>query len=297
MLTGDLDEGLTLYEWRKKLPAPIEARNYRQPLWTGAQDLSGKTLFVYIEQGLGDTIQFFRYALTARARGARVIMAVQDAIVRLMRDAGGDIEILDSASVPPSFDYHAPLMSLPLAFGTTRQTIPAPIPYLRAEPERVRRWAAKIGGQGLKIGVAWQGAAAIAGRAFAPQWLAPISEIENVRLIGLQKDAGQTDGLRLESLGKDFDAGPDAFRDSAAVMQSLDLVITPDTALAHLAGALGRPAWVALKYVPDWRWFLGDAASPWYPQLTLFRQSAPGDWGSVFAAMEAQLRARQPATG
>jgi tetratricopeptide (TPR) repeat protein len=295
MLTGDLGEGFRLYEWRKKLPVPIEARNYPQPLWTGAEDIAGKTLFVYVEQGLGDTIHFYRYALMARARGARVILAVQDCIRRLMQDAGDDVEILDSSGVPPAFDYHAPLMSLPLAFATAIDSIPAPVPYLRAQPERVQSWAAKIGGQGFRIGICWQGGGAIAGRSFALASLAAISQIENVRLISLQKGEGvdqiESSGLRVETLGDDFDTGPDAFLDSAAVMASLDLVITADTAIAHLAGALGVPAWVALKYVPDWRWFLERDDSPWYPQLVLFRQPAPGDWASVFSQMAARLSA------
>ena len=291
LLRGDLDDGLRLYEWRKKLPVPIEARHYPQPLWTGAQELRGKTLFLYIEQGLGDTIQFYRYALLARARGARVILSVQNAIQRLMQDASAEIEILDSAGVPQAFDYHAPLMSLPLAFAATIDTIPAPIPYLRAQPERVDAWAARIGREGFKIGVCWQGAASIAGRSFPPALLAPMAGIANVRLISLQKGSGAAAGLRMKQLGDDFDAGQDGFLDSAAVMQSLDLVITLDTSLAHLAGALGRPAWVALKYVPDWRWFLGTNKSVWYPSLRLFRQSAPGDWPGVFADMKTQLLA------
>jgi tetratricopeptide (TPR) repeat protein len=293
MRLGDLEQGLRLYEWRKKLPAPIEARNYHQPLWTGAEDLTAKTLFLYIDQGLGDTIHFYRYALMARARGARVILSVQNRVLRLMQDADAEIEILGSAEVPQVFDYHAPLMSLTLAFATKLSTIPAPVPYLRAEPGRVKDWAARIGPNGFKIGICWQGATSIAGRAFPLAALAPISRLENVRLISLQKGAGaeQIGQLRVEDLGDDFDAGPDSFLDSAAVMESLDLVITADTALAHLAGALGRPAWVALRYVPDWRWFLGRADSPWYPQMRLFRQPAPGDWTAVVAEMEAQLRA------
>ena len=292
LMSGDLTEGLALYEWRKRLPAPIEARNYPQPLWTGAEDIAGKTLFCYIEQGLGDTIQFFRYALMARARGARVILAVQDPIVQLIRDAGGDIEILGCAGVPAAFDYHSPLMSLPLAFGTTRQTIPAPIPYLNAQAGRVEHWRARIGSEGFKIGICWQGAASIANRSFPLSLMAPISEMKDVRLISLQKGAGseQLSGLCVETLGDDFDTENNAFLDSAAVMQGLDLVITLDTSLAHLAGALGRPAWVALKFAPDWRWFLESSATPWYPQMLLFRQPAPGDWKNVFAQMQAALR-------
>ena len=292
LMSGDLAEGLALYEWRKRLPAPIEARNYAQPLWTGAETIAGKTLFCYIEQGLGDTILFFRYALMARARGARVILAVQDPIVPLMRDAGGDIEILGSAGVPPDFDYHCPLMSLPLAFGTTRETIPAPIPYLKAQADRVEQWRARIGSEGFKIGICWQGAASIANRSFPLSLLVPISEMKEVRLVSLQKGegAGQIWGLRVETLGDDFDAENKAFLDSAAAMQALDLVITLDTSLAHLAGALGCEVWVALKFAPDWRWFLESSATPWYPQMRLFRQPAPGDWKSVFAQMQTKLR-------
>ena len=294
LMTGELAEGLALYEWRKRLPVPVEARDYPQPLWTGVEDIAGKTLFCYIEQGLGDTILFFRYALMARARGARVILAVQDSIVQLMRDAGSDIEILASAGVP-DFDYHIPLMSLPLAFGTTRQTIPAPVPYLKAQAARVEHWRARIGAHGFRIGVCWQGAASIANRSFPLSLLAPISEMKDVRLISLQKGAGtgQIRGTRVETLGDEFDAENNAFLDSAAVMQVLDLVITPDTSLAHLAGALGCQVWVALKFAPDWRWFLESSATPWYPQMRLFRQPAPGDWGSVFAQMQAALRGVQ----
>jgi ADP-heptose:LPS heptosyltransferase len=186
------------------------------------------------------------------------------------------------------------LMSLALAFGTTLATIPAPIPYLRAEPGRAKKWAAQLGRDGFKIGISWRGAASIPGRSFALAALAPISRLPNVRLISLQKDTSADEiaasGAAVENLGDDFDAGPDGFLDSAAVMEQLDLVITLDSALAHLAGALGRPCWVALKYAPDWRWFLGRADSPWYPQLRLFRQAAPGDWTGLFAEMETQLR-------
>jgi tetratricopeptide (TPR) repeat protein len=297
MLTGELEEGLRLYEWRKKLPVPIEARDYPQALWTGEQDIAGKTLFLYVEQGLGDTILFYRYALMARAKGARVVLAAQDAIGPLLRDADAQIEILGSADVPAWFDYHAPLMSLPLAFGTQMKTIPAPAPYLRAREDRVAYWSTRLGKKGFKIGLLWQGATNIAGRSFPLAALAPIAELKDVRLISLQKGEGADQlgslpsGMTVETLGEDFDAGAGAFLDSAAVMQSLDLVITPDTSLAHLAGALGRPAWVALKHIADWRWFLNRDDSPWYPSLTLFRQRSPGDWTAVFADMRARLRA------
>ncbi len=289
---GELEEGLRLYEWRKKMPQPIEARTYPQPLWTGAEDLGGRTLFLYNEQGLGDTIQFYRYALMARTQGARVILSVQDAAMRLIRDAGDDIAVIGARAAPAAFDYHAPLMSLPLAFGTGMDTIPAVTPYLRAQPERVRKWKARIGDHGFRVGLSWQGAPTVGGRAFPLSCLAEISRLPGLRLISLQKGDGAAQRAALpavETLGEDFDAGPDAFLDSAAAMQSLDLVITPDTAIAHLAGALGRPVWVALKYLPDWRWFLHRGDTPWYPSMRLFRQAAPGDWSGVFTAMMTAL--------
>jgi hypothetical protein len=296
MLTGALEEGFALYEWRKRLPLPIEARDYPQPLWTGEQNIAGKTLLLYIEQGLGDTMMFYRYALMARDKGAHVVLAAQDSIGALLRDADSGIEILGSGQVPAQFDYHAPLMSLPLAFGTRMQAIPAAVPYLRARCERVAHWRGRLGDKGFKIGLCWQGATNIAGRSFPLAALAPIAGVENVRLISLQKGEGADQlehlpaGMTVETLGADFDAGPGAFLDSAAVMMALDLIITPDTSLAHLAGALGRPAWVALKQIPDWRWFLTREDSPWYPSLKLFRQQSPGDWTAVFAQMQARLR-------
>jgi hypothetical protein len=180
------------------------------------------------------------------------------------------------------------------------ETIPAADHYLLAEPERMARWKDKLGDHGFRIGVAWQGNQLIMGsegKAFPVSALEEISRLPGVRLIGLQKNAGSEQlvnlpaGMTVERY--DFDGGPDAFLDTAAIMQNCDLVITADTAPAHLAGALGVPAWVALKYVPDWRWFLGRADCPWYPSLRLFRQAAPNDWASVFAAMRAELILRR----
>jgi len=173
-------------------------------------------------------------------------------------------------------------------------SIPSTQSYLRAEPARVLRWRDRIGDRGFKIGIAWQGArAGIAGRDIPLTCFESLSRMDDVRLISLQKGPGTEQLAALpgvETLGEDFDPGPDAFLDSAAVMDCLDLVITLDSALAHLAGALGRPVWVALKQVPDWRWFLDRSDSPWYPSMRLFRQKTEGDWSSVFAAMESQVR-------
>ncbi|HET7085256.1 MAG TPA: tetratricopeptide repeat protein [Rhizomicrobium sp.] len=293
LLRGDFAQGLPLYEWRKRLSPPVEARNYPQPLWAGKEDIGGKTLFLYAGQGLGDTIQFYRFAAPLLARGARVILSVQDRLLRLLENASPKVELVESKTVPADFDYHIPLMSLPLALSVTIGTIPAPVPYLEAEPERVAHWAARIGKGGFKIGISWQGArGGITSRATPLAGFEELSRLADVRLIGLQKGLGSehlSSPPWLESLGKDFDNGPDAFLDSAAVMANLDLVITLDSALAHLAGALGRPAWIALRRVPDWRWFLNRDDSPWYPSVTLFRQETDGDWAGVFAQMRARL--------
>jgi len=280
------------------MPEPMEARDYSQPLWDGTQDINGKTLFAYIEQGLGDTIQYYRYVGLVQARGAKVILSVPNPLIALLRSAMPQAELIGWGQLPPAFDFHIPLASIALAVGMRVETIPVADRYLSAEPERVARWKNKLGDHGFRIGVAWQGNQLIMGsegKAFAVTALESISRLSGVRLIGLQKNAGseQLDhlpaGMTVECY--DFDTGPDAFLDTAAMMKNCDLVITADTAPAHLAGALGVPAWVALKHVADWRWFLERADSPWYPSLRLFRQAATNDWASVFAAMQAELPA------
>ena len=297
LLLQDFASGLPLLEWRKRMPEPMEARSYAQPLWTGAQDIKGKTLFAYIEQGLGDAIQYYRYAALAQARGARVILSVPDKLIALLSGAASPVELIGWGQVPPNFDFHIPLASIALAVGMRIETIPVADHYLSAQPERVARWKAKLGDHGFRIGIAWQGNQTIPGsegKAFPVSALEGISRFDGVRLIALQKNAGSEEldrlpaGMTVERY--DFDQGPDAFLDTAAIMRHCDLVITADTAPAHLAGALGVRAWVALKYVPDWRWFLDRADSVWYPSLRLFRQAAPNDWASVFGAMQAELR-------
>ena len=296
LLQGDFEKGLELYGWRTRLPRPVEARDFSQPLWTGEQDIAGKTLFLHAtEQGFGDTIQFFRFALAVRDMGAHVVLAAQDALLRLLRDAGSNIEIIAADQVPPAFDYHSPLLSLPWALKTRIDSIPVPVPYLKAEPERVQAWREKIGGHGFRIGINWQGARRDIdrGRSFPLSLFEKIGAIPGVRLIGLQKNAGleqlQDSAIAVEQ-PDGFDQGPDAFLDTAAIMENLDLIITSDTAIAHLAGALARPAWVAVKFLPDWRWLLERGDSPWYPTLRLFRQTANGDWSQPFADMEAKVR-------
>src|SRR5262249_26660417 len=192
---------------------------------------------------------------------------------------------------------HAYLMSLPLAFGTTLETIPAEVPYLKAEPARIERWRRVLGEHGFKIGVCWQGSTGRpdVGRSYPLAALADLARLPGVRLISLQKNAGTEqlaelpEGMAVETLGETFDAGPAAFLDSATVIDCLDLVSSSDSAVAHLVCALARRVWLALKMVPDWRWLVDRSDSPWYPTARLFHQSTPGDWAGVFAEMKQAL--------
>ena len=299
LLMGDFAKGLPLLEWRKRMAEPLEARAYAQPLWTGAEDIRGKTLFAYIEQGLGDTIHYYRYVRFALERGAKVIVSVPDQLIALLKNAVPQVDLIGWGQVPPTFDFHIPLASIPLAVGMELNTIPTADHYLRADAGRVAHWKETLGAHGFRIGIAWQGNQQIAGaegKSFPVAALADIAKLPDVRLIGLQKGAGSDQsahlpsGMTVENYA--FDEGSDAFLDTAAMMMNCDLVITADSAPAHLAGALGVPCWVALKHIPDWRWFLSRGDSPWYPSLRLFRQARTGDWTSVFRAMEAELISR-----
>ncbi|MFM2150331.1 MAG: hypothetical protein RLZZ187_2637 [Pseudomonadota bacterium] len=299
LLLGRFEEGWPEHEWRKRKGEPVATRSFRQPLWLGREPIAGKRLFLHAEQGLGDTIQFCRYALLAQERGAKVVMSVQDALVPLLRDLHPDIAAIGAEQKPDAFDLHAPLHSLPLAFGTTLASIPTWPAYLKAPAERVARWASRLGSEGLKIGINWQGStgATDVGRSFPLSQFLPLAQLPGVRLISLHKGAGEAQLQDLpagtvETLGADFDAPGAAFLDSAAVLQLCDVVITSDTSLAHLAGALGVPTWVILQRVPDWRWLLGREDSPWYPSLRLFRQEVAGDWDQVFGRILDELRAR-----
>jgi tetratricopeptide (TPR) repeat protein len=300
---GDWEEGWKYYEARRDLDRPgsdIFPR-FAQPEWNGQTPLTGKTLFVHGEQGLGDNIQFARFLPLARRAGARVIFSPKGRLRRLLDGQGLADEVLPTRSVPEAFDLHIPLASMPRAFNTRRDNIPAEISYLHAEPALVEKWRARIGAQGFKIGVCWAGAFdPIQGldRSFPLKQCAVLAALPGVRLISLQKFEGLEQlaelpaGMTVEELGEDFDNGPEAFVDAAAVMASLDLVISCDTATAHLAGALGGPAWTVLKRHPEWRWGEDGETSPWYPAMTLFRQQAAGAWEPVFAAMRARLAAQ-----
>lgn len=300
---GEFAQGWRLHEARWGSVDLVRARRpFSEPLWLGAESLRGRTVLLHGEQGLGDCLMFMRYAPRVAALGARVILELPSALLPLCTALAGVDEFVGRGEALPAFDLHCPLMSLPLAFGTTLETVPAEVPYLHADPERVRHWQRVIGTRGFRIGINWQGRRSRVdfGRSIPLAEFAPIAAVPGVRLISLQKHggldqlAGLPDGFVVETLGEDFDAGPGAFLDTAAVIAGLDLVITSDTSLAHLAGALGAPTFVALKHVPAWLWLLEGSTSPWYPSLTLFRQPRAGDWPALFATVAAAVAARIP---
>ena len=298
LLRGDFAGGWPAYEHRWRQPHNAGKKPVLDfPAWKG-EPLDGHRILVFAEQGLGDVIQFSRYLTLLRSRGADVSFLVTSKLHAVLSMAFpcvtlfGDVDAVRESK----FDFQTAMMSLPLAFGTRVETIPANVPYLKSEPERVARWRQHIGANGFKVGICWQGKADVSvdpERSFPLSLFEPLAPVPNVRLISLQKNEGVDQlanaGFPVETLGEEFDAGADAFVDTIAAMECLDLVITPDTSIAHVAGALGRPVWVPLKNVPDWRWMLSREDSPWYPAMRLFRQAAPGDWAGVFNRMREAL--------
>jgi FkbM family methyltransferase len=300
LLKGQFEEGWREYEWRwKGGTSDVIPRKFRQPRWRG-EDLTGKTLLLHGEQGLGDTLQFARFAPLLAGPNKKIMLAVQPPLVSLLGKPGWPNVTVNNGAALSGFDFELPLMSVPLVLGITESNIPARVPYLAADPGRVEAWRDRLPKDGLKIGIVWQGRPdpkVDVGRFFPLRHCAPLAMHPGLHLISLQKHHGldQLDalppGMRIQTLGPDFDAGPDAFLDTAAVMMNLDLIITADTSTAHLAGALARPTWIALKEGPDWRWLLQREDSPWYPTVRLFRQRTLGNWDDVFAAMTRELPA------
>ena len=296
---GDFERGLAGYEarWldRRSLG---EALGTRFATWRGP-GRPGERVLVLNDHGLGDTIQFFRYLPLMTAAGVDVAFACPPRLRRLL-SSKTKLRYVDSPSGNHDFDAQIAISSLPHAFGTRLATIPAAVPYLAAEPPLREMWAGRIGADGFKIGIVWQGnpdPEADRARSTPLQALAPLAGVSGVRLFSLQKGEGEEQlsrrppPMRVETLGADFDAGPDAFVDTAAAIASLDLVITCDTSIAHLAGALAAPVWVALKSDAEWRWLNGRTDSPWYPTMRLFRQSRRGVWLDVFEAMAREVAA------
>jgi tetratricopeptide (TPR) repeat protein len=280
---GRYAEGLPAYESRL-LRSVAPASRFSRQAWLGERPIAGKTLFIHPELYLGDMLNMCRYAVVARQAGARVVMAVQAPLRRLLSCL--EVTVIGEAEKVPPFDEHCPLMSLPLAFGSA---VAGDVPYLRADPSRVAYWRERMGSHGRRVGVCWQGSAmSVAMDRTFPAGL--FRRLTGVRLVNLQAGPGWDDLADVvEEYGAETDTGPRAFEETAALMGALDLVITCDTSIAHLAGALGCPVWVLLRHVPDWRWGMSGDTTPWYPTARLFRQKKPGDWESVFAEVAGAL--------
>jgi tetratricopeptide (TPR) repeat protein len=295
---GNMQAGWRDFEWRRKIVEMSGTRVFPKPLLTPGANVEGKTILVHFEHGLGDTLHFYRYLELLHQAGAKILFNVQKKLRRLLTPRSGYIQFAELDDPTLQYDYQIPMMSLPWFFQTTVQTIPATVPYVEAEDGLVQSWRERLGTQGFKIGICWMGSVShMKGgdrRCFPVTSFESLSKLRGVRLISLQKAEEAAElktlppGMAVESFD-DMDAGPDAFIDTAAIMKNLDLVITNDTSVSHLAGALGVPTWVALQQVADWRWLREREDSPWYPSLRLFRQKTDGDWAGVFAEIRAAL--------
>jgi tetratricopeptide (TPR) repeat protein len=300
LLKGDLRSGWPEYEWRWKLPeySWLQALHgeFAQPRWAG-EGLGGRTVLVYAEQGLGDTLQFVRFLPEIAARGGRAVLAVQPPLLKLLDGfAGADVIPLDQKPLP-SFDLHLPLLSMPYVLGTPLDAISSQVPYLRAHPVLVERWCRRIGGTGLKVGIVWAGNPHQRGDRFRSPHLgamSPLFAVPGVDFVALQLGAGRDDIAAFPLPPNVRDLGPEIgdFADTAAIMASLDLVITSCTAPLHLAGALALPVWGVIPFAPHFFWLLDRADSPWYPTLRLYRQDRGGDdWSGVMCRLAVDLAA------
>lgn len=295
LLQGDYQQGWDDYAWRWRC-ADFSCMQFSQPHWDGSPVTEG-TILLYSEQGYGDTFQFIRYAPLVKERVGRVVLATRRELIPLLVRCAGVDELVPLDSELPPFDVHCPLMSLPQVFGTTVETIPADAPYLHADPQRVEMWRDRLDAwPGFRIGVCWQGSAGnqyYRQHGIPMECFAPLAGVRNVHWISLQHGVGGEQlveaPLPLVDLSVNLDVDGGAFEDTAAVICSLDLVISFDTSIAHLAGALGKPVWIALPAVPDWRWLLDRDDSPWYSTARLFRQTETGNWESPIAKMAQTL--------
>jgi tetratricopeptide (TPR) repeat protein len=304
LLLGDFDRGWRKHEWRWETAQLRNAkRNFAQPLWLGSQEVAGKTILLHAEQGLGDTIQFCRYAPLIAARGAHVIVEVQKPLRELMTTLGAAVQIVARGDPLPEFDLHCPLLSLPLACATRLETIPSATPYLSARDSQTRAWRERLGEHKKpRIGLVWAGnprkelpgANRIDGqRSIAVDQLAPLVQLEGCDFYSLQKGDDAVQALRASPLRDAIvDCTDDLhdFSDTAALIENLDLIISVDTSVAHLAGALGKPFWLLNRYNTCWRWLAEREDSPWYPTARLFRQDATRQWAPVIARVAAALQ-------
>ncbi|MBU6456369.1 MAG: tetratricopeptide repeat protein [Bradyrhizobium sp.] len=293
---GDFARGWKQYEWRWKAAAfAWRQRSFRQPLWLGHEPVAGKTILLHAEQGFGDTIQFVRYAPLLAGQGATVICEVQPELTPLLSQLD-DVSVIAKGEALPAFDLHCPLLSLPLAFGTRLETIPADVPYLAPRADRVAHWRERLPPDGPRAGFVWSGSPTHkndANRSIALGQFASLFEDPPLHCLSLQTGLRPVDRETLRELPKLMHLGEEIgdFADTAAIISLLDVVISVDTAVAHLAGALGKPVVILLPHAADFRWMRQRADTPWYPNAKLLRQPAFGDWASVINGLRGELRA------
>lgn len=295
LLLGDFANGWKQFEWRWKLP---EAKHiifeYPKPLWLGEPDIAGKTILLHGEQGFGDMLQFCRYVEMVAARQAEVVLGVPTALKRLMMTLRGSPLVVDDLKDTPLCDFHCPLMSLPLALGTTSETIPANVPYLFSDKALSATWSARLGVRNRpQVGLVWFGS--IKGgksytKAMSFEDIVALTDCD-ADFYALQKQQTAGDEMMFQRSHRVTDLGPELndFADTAAVIMQLDLVISVDTSVAHLAGALGKPVWILLSHLRDWRWLRDGPVTPWYPTARLFRQTAPNDWATLIGIVKHEL--------
>jgi tetratricopeptide (TPR) repeat protein len=297
LTSGYFQQGWEEHEWRwkcREFPSP--RRHFAQGQWDGSP-LEDRTLLLHAEQGVGDAIQFIRYLPLVAQRGGKIIIECHTALQRLFRTVAANCQVVVPSQSLPAFDLHCPLLSLPRVFGTNLGNIPNTVPYLRADAEDARRWQDRLAGHSsiVKVGLGWAGNPAHKNdrnRSMKLARLAPLGQAPGVRFFSLQKGAAATEaktppaGMELVDWTQELKD----FADTAALIANLDLVIAVDTAVAHLAGAMGKPVWTLLPYAADWRWMLERRDSPWYPTMRLFRQPYGGDWDSVIARVVEALR-------
>jgi tetratricopeptide (TPR) repeat protein len=293
---GDYRDGFEQYEMRwRRSGMPARRRDYGKPLWLGEYSPGHKTLLLHAEQGLGDTIQFVRYAPLLARMGAKVVLEVQPELLTLLGRVEGIAGIIERGAPLPAIDLHCPMGSLPLAMRTEAAAIPAAIPYLAASQERIAHWRARLAHLAPpRVAIAWSGRAAHPNdrnRSLALARLAPLLGLDRVSFIAIQHELPGQDAETLARIPRGISIGQELrdFDDTAAVLALADLVISVDTSVAHLAGAMGAPTWVLLPFCPDWRWMLARPDSPWYPTARLYRQPALGDWDSVLARLRDDL--------
>jgi tetratricopeptide (TPR) repeat protein len=295
LLLGDFKRGWVEHEWRLKCTSLSRPQDFGQPRWRG-EPLDGCTILLHPEQGLGDVLQFVRYAPMVAARGGRVVLQCQRELQQLLTGVPGISLVISRGQQLPSFNLECPLLSLPFVFGTTLDSIPADVPYLFADPALSNLWQHKLGGiTGRKVGLVWAGSKTHRNdrnRSIAASQLAALAAIPGVCFVSLQKDATpeQIAELNLGPKLIDHTADLHDFADTAGLIANLDLVISVDTSVAHLAGGMGKPVWLLLPFDPDWRWLLDREDSPWYPTMRLFRQREAENWSDVIARIADALR-------